>query len=317
MKSVWESKPTSLDEFEGQETVKKSLSVTLEAAKKRGTPPDHVLLVGPPGLGKTNLVEVIINELQATDRFVKVAGGAVASKNDVYHIIDYIRARPDLIVFIDEIHALPRKYAEILYSVMQDGEIDGEKIRHGFTVIGATTNRGKIAKPLMDRFKHVYTLKYYKDESIKKILVQIVPGIAKDVTNRIAMRASGVPRVAKNLLNECMNTATVNNRNKPTVKDVRDTFDRLAIDEYGLGETDRDILKYLFKNGRASEKTLCSVFELAKDDLNFIHEVPMLKLGFLDKTSRGRMLTEHGATYAKKLIAADKKMKTSGTTTDS
>lgn len=300
MKGIWESKPENLNQFLGQDRVKESLIVTLEAAKRKRVMMDHVLFEGPAGLGKTTLVNICVNEMGA--RKIEVIGGMVSSKNDVYLLIEYIRGAgaeqgSKLIVFIDEIHRIPKKYCEVLYSVMQDFQYEGEPLPR-FTLIGATTSRGMLPKPFRDRFKHIYSLSFYDDQIMAQIVKNIV-NMPDDLAMEIARRAQGVPRVCKNLLTEVMNTALVRGRSLPTKTDIDDTFHRLDLDEYGLGNVDREIVKYLFEAGHASEVTLRSVFELSKEDLSFLHEMPLIKYGLLQKTNRGRMLTARGKKYAK------------------
>ena len=275
-----------------------SLKITIEAAKKRGDIPDHILLEGPAGAGKTTLVNILVEETGA--ELVEQIGGLVSSKDDVYLLIDYIRSKPNLVVFIDEIHRAKKKYIEVLYSVMQDFHFNGEPLNR-FTLIGATTTRGMLMKPFADRFKHTYALSFYTDEEIAQIIKFIVPQMKKDIAMEIATRSQGIPRIAKNLLIEVMNTAYArHNRKIPIKKDVTETFIRLDVDKLGLTNVDRGILKYLHQHKKASERTLMSVFELAKDDLNFLHETYLLRHGLIEKTGRGRVITDTGIKHLDK-----------------
>ena len=243
----------------------------------------------------TSLVRIIVREHGG--EFAEFAGGLISSKEDIFLLIELIRSKKKLFVFIDEIHRLPKKFAECLYSVIQDFTFQNEQMEK-FTLIGASTTIGKLPKPLRDRFKHVYTLDFYSLEEISILVNNIIPGLNKDVIREIAIRSHGVPRIARNLLTEVLNTSLVLGNGKPTMKDADRTFGRLCIDKLGLGTIDRSIMHFIFVNSKASENTLCNVFELGKEDLHELHESNLIRLGLITKSQRGRILTDRGAEYA-------------------
>jgi Holliday junction DNA helicase RuvB len=294
---LWKRMPDSLEQFVGQALVIKNIQITLKAAKINKKMPDHILLCGNAGLGKTTIAKVIAKELKTN--MVEVIGGLITGKKDVYSVIDYIRTSPNLIIFIDEIHRIPKRYGEVLYSVMQDFQIEGEKINR-FTLVGATTSPGMLVKPMRDRFKHVYTLDYYPNDEMVGVINTIIPGISPEIAMGIASRTHGVPRIAKNLLTEIKNTAIIDGREMPTKEDLDSTLERLGVDDLGLTNTDRKILEYVGKNEPVAERTLCSVQEMTKDDLNFVHESVLMRLGLYRKTGRGRKLTRAGKEYVEK-----------------
>lgn len=298
-------RPAALNDFIGQEDIKNSLSIFLSAAKKRGSPLEHVLLYGNPGLGKTTLAHIIGKEMGAN---VKVTSGpALERVGDLAAILTNLE-RGD-VLFIDEIHRMNHSIEEVLYPAMEDFALDlivgkGPSARTlrldlaPFTVIGATTRLSLLSAPLRDRFGVTYHLDFYGDDDIGQILSRNAAILGVELTDgsapRIASRARRTPRIANRLLKRVRDYAEIlhNGVITPSVADA--ALDLLAIDPLGLDHTDRRLLKTLiekFGGGPVGLTTLAAATQEETDTIEEIYEPFLLQLGFLERTPRGRVAT--------------------------
>jgi Holliday junction DNA helicase RuvB len=298
-------RPRTFDEFVGQDTVKANLRIFIEAARKRGEHLDHVLLYGPPGLGKTSLAYLIAKEMGVG---IKPTSGPVIERTgDLSAILTNLQEKE--VLFIDEIHRLQPSVEEILYSAMEDFSLDiligqGPSARSHklkikkYTLIGATTRAGRITAPLRGRFGIVHRLDYYKDEDLQKVIrrsaallgVQIDgPGAAE-----IALRSRGTPRVANRLLRRVRDYVDVKGDGVITAKQARHAMDMMEVDAVGLDDVDRKILTTILENfggGPVGISTIAAAIDEEKDTIESIYEPFLMRIGFLERTTRGRMLT--------------------------
>jgi len=301
-------RPRRLDDFVGQERVKEQLDVALEAAKGRGDALDHVLLVGPPGLGKTTLATIIREELGVGIR--TVAGPALERKGDMAAILTSLEPRD--VLFVDEIHRVNRAIEEILYPALEDFRLDiivgqGAGARTltldlpPFTLVGATTRTGLLTTPLRDRFGMTFRLGYYEREELTSIVrrsagilgVEIDAGAADE----IARRARGTPRVANRILRRIRDVAQVRHAGAVTLDIAREALELLEVDEAGLERTDRDLLAavaHKFGGGPVGLSTLAVSLGEEPDTIEDVYEPYLLQLGFLQRTPRGRTITTLG-----------------------
>jgi holliday junction DNA helicase RuvB len=301
-------RPRRLDEFVGQERVKEQLDIALEAAKGRGDALDHVLLVGPPGLGKTTLATIIREELGVGIR--TVAGPALERKGDMAAILTSLEPRD--VLFVDEIHRVNRAIEEILYPALEDFRLDivvgqGAGARTltldlpAFTLVGATTRTGLLTTPLRDRFGMTFRLGYYEREELTSIVrrsagilgVEIDAGAADE----IARRARGTPRVANRILRRIRDVAQVRHAGAVTLDIAREALELLEVDEAGLERTDRDLLAavaHKFGGGPVGLSTLAVSLGEEPDTIEDVYEPYLLQLGFLQRTPRGRTITTLG-----------------------
>jgi Holliday junction DNA helicase RuvB len=301
-------RPRRLDDFVGQERVKEQLDVALEAAKGRGDALDHVLLVGPPGLGKTTLATIIREELGVGIR--TVAGPALERKGDMAAILTSLEPRD--VLFVDEIHRVNRAIEEILYPALEDFRLDiivgqGAGARTltldlpAFTLVGATTRTGLLTTPLRDRFGMTFRLGYYEREELASIVrrsagilgVEIDAGAADE----IARRARGTPRVANRILRRIRDVAQVRHAGAVTLDIAREALELLDVDEAGLERTDRDLLAavaHKFGGGPVGLSTLAVSLGEEPDTIEDVYEPYLLQLGFLQRTPRGRTITTLG-----------------------
>ncbi|MHB8892111.1 MAG: Holliday junction branch migration DNA helicase RuvB, partial [Candidatus Limnocylindrales bacterium] len=299
-------RPRTLDEYIGQREVKASLSVLLQAAKARGEAADHVLLYGPPGLGKTTLATIIARELDVNVRYT--SGPAIERAGDLAAILTSLDERD--VLFIDEIHRLNRAVEEILYPAMEDYALDvmigkGPSARSlrlslkPFTVVGATTRAGRISGPLRDRFGMTYRLDFYGEDDLTAIVRRsagiLGVGVDPDAARLIAMRGRGTPRIVNRLLRRVRDHAEVFGDGTVHVQAVAEAMTILDIDDLGLDTTDRKLLAAIiqkFQSGPVGVQALAAVLAEEADTIEDVYEPFLLRLGFLDRTPQGRIATE-------------------------
>jgi Holliday junction DNA helicase RuvB len=303
-------RPRRLDEFVGQARVKEQLSIALDAAKGRGDALDHVLLVGPPGLGKTSLAHIIREELGVGIR--SVAGPALERK-DVAAILTAVEERD--VVFVDEIHRLSRAAEEILYPALEDFRLDivmgqGTAARTltldlpPFTLVGATTRTGLLTSPLRDRFGITFRLDYYEDGELATIVRRsagiLGVEIADDAADEIAGRARGTPRVGNRILRRVRDVAEVRHEGAITTAIAREALELLEVDEAGLERLDRELLRAItekYGGGPVGLNTLAAALGEEPDTIEYVYEPYLLQLGFIQRTPRGRTITALGRAH--------------------
>lgn len=304
-------RPKTLSEYIGQEKVKENLSVFIEAAKQRKESLDHVLLYGPPGLGKTTLAGIIANELNVNFRVT--SGPAVEKPGDLAAILTNLN--PGDVLFIDEIHRLSRSVEEILYPAMEDFALDiitgkGQMAASyhlplpKFTLVGATTRAGQLSAPLRDRFGVVLRLEMYSPQELSQIVTRSakilgIP-IEADGALEIASRSRGTPRIANRLLKRVRDFAQIMSEGTITYKSAKVGLDRLEIDELGLDSNDRRLLKALIKyygGGPVGLDTLAAAIGEEAVTIEDIYEPYLMQIGFLSRTPRGRCATKEAYKY--------------------
>jgi len=298
-------RPQTFADYVGQERLKKNLKLAIDAAKKRGEPIDHVLLYGPPGLGKTTMATVIANEMGTNIRVT--AGPAIERAGDLASILTNL-ADGD-ILFIDEIHRLSRAVEEVLYSAMEDFKLDivigkGPAARSvrldlpKFTVIGATTRTGALAAPLRDRFGHIYRHEFYTPEEIGKIIARsaaiLESKLEKAAADTLSTRARLTPRIANRLLKRVRDYADVNGDGIIDTVVTNKALELLEVDELGLDPADRHMLLSIIDNYGNNPVGLTTIAALTGDETSTIedfYEPYLLQLGFIERTPRGRRVT--------------------------
>ena len=307
-------RPRSLTEYIGQREVKANLSVLLEAARQRGEAADHVLLYGPPGLGKTTLATIIARELGVNVRYT--SGPAIERAGDLAAILTALDERD--VLFIDEIHRLNRAVEEILYPAMEDYALDvmigkGPSARSlrltlkPFTVVGATTRAGRISSPLRDRFGATYRLDFY-DEPDLTAIVQRSAGIlgvpvSPEAAQAIARRGRGTPRVVNRLLKRTRDHAQVHGDGRVDELTANEALLALEIDDAGLDTTDRKLMAAIaqkFGSGPVGVAALAAVLSEEIETIEDVYEPYLLRLGFLDRTPQGRILTDGGRAHLRR-----------------
>ena len=299
-------RPKTLGEYIGQSLVKENLEVSIGAARKRGEPLDHILLYGPPGLGKTTLASVIANEMSAS--FRATAGPLVQLKGDLTAILTNLEGAD--VFFIDEIHRLQPAIEEILYPAMEDYKLDiiigqGPSARthrldlKRYTLIGATTRIGLITAPLRSRFGIVHRLDYYTHEDLEVIIRRsadiLGASITEEGTRELAKRSRGTPRIANRLLKRTRDFAEVRGDGRITDEIARGALRLLDVDEHGFDETDRRLLRAIiekFDGGPVGVNTIAAVLSEEVDAIEDIYEPFLLQIGFLQRTPRGRVATK-------------------------
>ncbi|MFZ1258783.1 MAG: Holliday junction branch migration DNA helicase RuvB [Candidatus Saccharimonas sp.] len=298
-------RPQSFAEYVGQERLKKNLKLSIDASKKRGEPIDHVLLYGPPGLGKTTMATVIANEMGKNIRIT--AGPAIERAGDLASILTNL-ADGD-ILFIDEIHRLSRTVEEVLYAAMEDFKLDivigkGPAARSvrldlpKFTVIGATTRTGALAAPLRDRFGHIHRLEFYTPEEVAKIIERsagiLQSRIDEQSATLLSTRARLTPRIANRLLKRVRDYADVNGNGIIDQSTTIKALAMLEIDEQGLDPADRQLLTRMIENYGMNPVGLTTIAALTGDETTTIedfYEPYLLQIGFIERTPRGRKVT--------------------------
>ncbi|UCE80111.1 MAG: Holliday junction branch migration DNA helicase RuvB [Nitrospiraceae bacterium] len=307
-------RPRSFDDFIGQNKIKDNLRIFITASLQRKEPLDHVLLCGPPGLGKTTLSHIISSELSVT---IKTTSGPVLERpGDLAAILTNLSDMD--ILFIDEIHRLPRIVEEVLYPAMEDYQLDiiigqGPNARSlklnlpKFTLIGATTRTGLLTSPLRDRFGIINRLEYYNPEELKLIIDRSsrllkIP-IEDDAAHEIAKRSRGTPRIANRLLKRIRDFAQVLGDGMIHLPITRTSLDALEVDERGLDDMDRKLLITLiekFSGGPAGVDALSSSLREDKETIEDVYEPYLLQEGFLERTPRGRIATKNAFLHLKK-----------------
>ena len=298
-------RPQRFAEYVGQERLKKNLQLAIAAAKKRSEPIDHVLLYGPPGLGKTTMAAVIANEMGAGLRVT--SGPAIEKAGDLASILTNLNDGD--VLFIDEIHRLGRAVEEILYSAMEDFKLDivigkGPAARSvrldlpHFTVIGATTRTGSLAAPLRDRFGHIYRLEFYTPEEIAQIITRaatiLETRIKPEASRLLSTRARLTPRIANRLLKRVRDYADVNGDGIIDVVTTTQALTLLEVDELGLDPADRNLLLSMLDTYGDSPVGLTTIAALTGDETTTIedfYEPYLLQIGFIERTPRGRRVT--------------------------
>src|SRR6478672_1209327 len=304
-------RPRTLDDYIGQERVRENLHVSIKAATQRGEALDHVLLWGPPGLGKTTLATVIANELGVPIR--ATAGPVIEKAGDLAAMLSDLQARE--VLFIDEVHRMAPAIEEILYPAMEDYELDimigqGPSARsvkvplQRFTLIGATTRTGLLTGPLRARFGIVHRLDFYTDDEIREIAERSarilgVP-IDRDAAIEIARRSRGTPRVANRLLRRVRDYAQVRASGHITLEVAKRALALLEVDEHGFDEIDRRLLRTIiekFNGGPVGVASLAAAMSEERDAIEDIYEPFLIQIGFLDRTHRGRVATPRAYEY--------------------
>ena len=298
-------RPQKIEDFIGQSRVKENLKIAVDAARNRGDALDHVLLYGPPGLGKTTLAQILANEMGSA---IKISSGPLLEKKgDLTAVLTSLDARD--FFFLDEIHRLQPALEEILYPAMEDFRVDliigqgpGARVHpyqlNRFTLIGATTRAGLIMAPLRSRFGIVHRLEFYSPEDLQRIVERSakILGITMDREGaaEIARRSRGTPRVANRLLRRVRDFAEVRAKGHITLGVARDALAMLGVDEHGLDEVDRNLMLTIiqkYSGGPVGLNTIAASLSEEEDAIEEIYEPYLMQLGLLDRTPRGRVAT--------------------------
>ena len=307
-------RPQNFNDYVGQEHLKKNLRLAIDAAKKRGEPIDHVLLYGPPGLGKTTMATVIANEMGTGLRVT--SGPAIERAGDLASILTNLHDGD--ILFIDEIHRLSRTVEEVLYSAMEDFKLDivigkgpaARSIRLDlpkFTIIGATTRTGSLAAPLRDRFGHIYRLEFYTTEEISRVIKRSA-GILESVIDDesatlLSTRARLTPRIANRLFKRVRDYADVNGDGIIDTAMTNGALELMEIDDLGLDPADRNLLNKVLEHYGDKPVGLNTIAALTGDEMTTIedfYEPYLIQIGFIERTPRGRQVTQRAKQHLRK-----------------
>lgn len=299
-------RPQTLDEYIGQKTLKANLSVFINAAKQRNEALDHVLLYGPPGLGKTTLAYILANEMHGNLK--TTSGPSIEKSGDLAAILSTLE--PGDVLFIDEIHRLPKQVEEVLYPAMEDYCLDivvgkDSATTHSirldlppFTLVGATTRAGDLSAPLRDRFGITSQLEYYSLEELSQIVARtsrvMNTTCEKEAVNEIALRSRGTPRIANRLFRRVRDFAQVYNEGTISLDIAKQALDRLQVDHLGLDRVDHKYLRGIierFRGGPVGLEAIASSIGEEPSTIEDVYEPYLLQIGFINRTPRGRIAT--------------------------
>ncbi|WP_099975116.1 Holliday junction branch migration DNA helicase RuvB [Lactobacillus terrae] len=307
-RSEFTLRPSSFDQYLGQDKVKKELDIFIQAAKQREQTLDHTLLYGPPGLGKTTLAMIIANEMGVDIH--TTTGPSIEKSGDLVAVLDELN--PGDILFIDEIHRMPKNVEEVLYSAMEDFYIDiivgqgseSRSLHHElapYTLIGATTTAGKLSAPLRDRFGIVEHMEYYSEKELASIVKRssnvLDIAVDEDGAHELARRSRGTPRIANRLLKRVRDFAQVADQSMIDYKIAKSALDQLQVDEAGLDQVDRRILSMMieiYNGGPVGIKVIAANIGEDQETIESVYEPYLMQQGFLKRTARGRVVTPKG-----------------------